>query len=200
MRICWRRRCASVANERTRARSSGRWKTSFAGHEPGAFSSWPGAAPGKGTCPLSVRIALPTGLAAAVFLVDTSAWIEVFRRPSQFRLETEIEFEEAVACLPVIQEVLQGFVDEHAFRTASDAMFALPIVESPLDRSVVVEAVDLYRRARRAGKTVRSGVDCVIAACAIRHGLTVLHNDRDYPAIAAVSALQHRQIRLARRV
>jgi predicted nucleic acid-binding protein len=37
-------------------------------------------------------------------------------------------------------------------------------------------------------------VDCLIAACAIRHGLTVLHNDRDYPALARVSELQQRQI------
>jgi len=38
-------------------------------------------------------------------------------------------------------------------------------------------------------------VDCLIAACAIRHGLTVLHDDRDYPAIARVSELQQRPIR-----
>ena len=53
----------------------------------------------------------------------------------------------------------------------------------------------LYRRVRRAGITVRSSVDCLIAACAIRHGLTVLHDDRDYPAIARVSELQQRPIR-----
>jgi predicted nucleic acid-binding protein len=73
-------------------------------------------------------------------------------------------------------------------------MLALPIVESPLGEAVCLEAVDLYRRARRAGLTIRSGVDCLIAACAIRHGLTLLHNDRDYPAIARVSELQQRQI------
>jgi predicted nucleic acid-binding protein len=59
---------------------------------------------------------------------------------------------------------------------------------------VYLDAVDLYRRARRAGITVRSGVDCLIAACAIRHGLTALHNDRDYPAIARISELQERQV------
>ena len=94
----------------------------------------------------------------------------------------------------MVQEVLQGFTSDAAFRGARDAMLALPIVESPLGEQVYLEAVDLYRRARRAGVTVRSGVDCVIAACAIRHGLTVLHNDRDYPALARVSELQQRQI------
>jgi hypothetical protein len=46
----------------------------------------------------------------------------------------------------------------------------------------------------RAGFTVRSGVDCLIAACAIRHGLTVLHADRDFPALARVSPLQERTV------
>ena len=47
---------------------------------------------------------------------------------------------------------------------------------------------------RYAAFTVRSGVDCLIAACAIRHGLEVLHCDRDYDALARVSALQARRI------
>ena len=127
-------------------------------------------------------------------LVDTSAWIEVFRKPSRLDIEDVVDFDEIVTCLPVVQEVLQGFTAEDAFRAGRDAMLALPIVETPLRSDVFVEAVDLYRRARRARITVRSGVDCLIAACAIRHDLTVLHNNRDYPALARVSALQHRQI------
>lgn len=127
-------------------------------------------------------------------LVDTSAWIEVFRKPARLVLDDVVDFDEVVTCLPVVQEVLQGFTNDVAFRQAREAMLALPIVESPIGEAVVLDAVDLYRRARRAGLTIRSGVDCVIAACAIRHGLTVLHDDRDYPAIARVSDLQHRQI------
>lgn len=73
-------------------------------------------------------------------------------------------------------------------------MRALPCVESPLPRERCEEAAELYRAARRAGFTVRSGVDCLIAACAIRHGLTVLHRDRDYPALARVSALVERDL------
>ena len=127
-------------------------------------------------------------------LVDTSAWIEVFRKPPRLRLEAVVEFDEIVTCLPVVQEVLQGFADDGAFRTARTAMLAFPIVEAPLGDSVILDAVDLYRRARRGGFTVRSGVDCVIAACAIRHGLTVLHKDRDFAAIARISDLRQRPI------
>ena len=132
-------------------------------------------------------------------LVDTSAWIEVFRKPSRLAIESVVDFDDIVTCLPVVQEVLQGFTEEAAFRTARRAMLALPIVESPLRVAVVEEAVDLYRRARRAGLTIRSGADCLIAACAIRHDLTVLHANRDYPALARVSTLQHRQVPRAAR-
>ncbi len=128
-------------------------------------------------------------------LVDTSVWIEVFRKPGHVRLEDYVVFEDVVTCLPVIQEVLQGFTRESDYRLASDAMWALPIVEAPLGKPVVDEAIGLYRRARRAGLTIRSGVDCLIAACALRHDLAVLHVDRDFSAIARISQLEARQLR-----
>jgi hypothetical protein len=102
--------------------------------------------------------------------------------------------DEAVIGLPVLLEVLQGFRDEAAFRTAQEAMDAFPIVESPMRREVFGEAVELYRRARRAGLTIRSGVDCVIAACAQRNHLTVLHHDRDFSKLSRISSLQVREI------
>jgi predicted nucleic acid-binding protein len=127
-------------------------------------------------------------------LVDTSVWIEVFRKPSQFNLTSVVDLDEVVTCLPVIQEVLQGFSDERAFRIARDAMFALPILESPVSPGIYEEAVQLYRSARRAGVTVRSSVDCLIAACAIRHGIPVLHRDRDFTSLARVSTLKEQRV------
>lgn len=129
-----------------------------------------------------------------MFLVDTSVWIEVFRKGSPLRLTDVLDFEEIVTCLPVIQETLQGFRDEGAFRTAREAMLALPIVESPVRREIFEDAVGLYRSARRAGLTVRSSVDCLIGACALGHGLTVLHRDRDYDLLARVSRLEVRAL------
>lgn len=129
-----------------------------------------------------------------MYLVDTSVWVEVFRRPPRIDLQALIDFEEVATCLPVIQEVLQGFRDERAFRLARDAMHALPIVEAPLTMAAFEAAVDLYRVARRAGVTVRSSVDCLIAACAVRNDLTVLHRDRDFDRIARIAPLQSRDI------
>ncbi len=128
-----------------------------------------------------------------MILVDTSIWIETFRRRHPLLLESVVDFDEIVTCLPVVQEVLQGFRDAGAFRAARDAMLALPVVESPLSIHVVEEAIGLYRTARQRGLTVRSSVDCLIAACALRNGLTVLHRDRDYALLAQVSGLAQRQ-------
>ena len=129
-----------------------------------------------------------------MLLVDTSVWIEVFRKPSRVRLEEIGDFDDVATCLPVVQEVLQGFRDERAYQTARDALFALPMVDSPLTPAVFDQAIDLYRAARRSGLTIRSGVDCLIAACAIRHSLTVLHHDRDFDLLAKVSALASRRV------
>jgi len=128
-----------------------------------------------------------------VVLVDTSVWVEFFRKPSRVDLPTVVDLDEVVTCLPVLQEVLQGFREEAAFALARDAMLALPMVEAPLQQEVFEEAVGLYRRARTQGLTVRSSVDCLIAACALRHGLTVLHRDRDFGFLAQVSPLRVRE-------
>lgn len=127
-------------------------------------------------------------------LVDTSVWTCVFRAREPLDLEAALDFDDVVTCLPVIQEVLQGFRVEWAFRRAREAMFALPVVESPLGEGVFLEAAQLYRSARRAGVTVRSSVDCLIAACAVRHDLEILHRDRDYAALAEISALHARRL------
>ncbi len=129
-----------------------------------------------------------------MILVDTSVWIELFRKSSDFNIEDEIDLEEIVTCLPVIQEVLQGFDDQRAYQVAREAMFAFPIVESPITEDVFLRAIDLYRTARRAGITVRSSIDCLIGACAIRHSLTVLHRDRDFDGLAQISRLAVRRI------
>lgn len=123
-------------------------------------------------------------------LVDTSIWVEFFRKPSRLDLPSVVDLDEVVTCLPVLQEVLQGFREARAFSVARDAMLALPIVDAPLPRERFEEAVDLYRRARAAGLTVRSSTDCLIAASALRHGLSVLHRDRDFGFLARVSLLR----------
>jgi predicted nucleic acid-binding protein len=134
-----------------------------------------------------------------VVLVDTSVWRELFRKPAKVRLDDIVDFDDIVTCLPVIQEVLQGFDSEPAYVRARESMRAFPIVESPLGEDVFLQAADLYRSGRRMGLTIRSSVDCVIAVCAIRHQLEVLHRDRDFDVIAKISPLRARNIGRAKR-
>src|SRR4051794_34525765 len=104
-----------------------------------------------------------------MILVDSSAWIEILRGNQRAEFARAIADDEVVTCLPVIQEVLQGIDDEHAYRLASAGFVDISIVEDPLTREVFDLAIRLYRTARRSGVTVRSGVDCLIAACAMRN-------------------------------
>jgi len=130
-----------------------------------------------------------------VVLVDTSVWIEAFANPPRVKLERLIDIDEIVICLPVYQEVLQGFRDEFAYRRARTAMAALPMLESPLSHAVVDDAVGLYRAARRAGLTIRSRIDCLIAACALRSDIEILHVGRDFDLLARVAPLRVRSAR-----
>jgi len=125
-----------------------------------------------------------------VVLVDTSVWIEFFRRSSEFDLQAVVDLEEIVTCPPVIQEVLQGFNNQRSFLVAREAMLAFPVVEEHLPLTAYLEAAELFRSARRAGLTVRSGVDCLIATCAIRNSLGLLHKNRDFDSLASVAPLE----------
>jgi len=127
-------------------------------------------------------------------LVDTSVWIETFKTEGALDLRSVVDIDEVATCLPVVQEVLQGFRDEKAFQIAREAILSLPVVETPMTESLFLEAIALYRTGRRGGVTLRSSVDCLIAACALRNDLVVLHKDRDFTALSEVSALRQRAI------
>ncbi len=119
----------------------------------------------------------------------------MFRRPQRLALaDLAPDPDCVVTCLPVIQEVLQGFDDDRAHGIARVSMFAWRSVDIPLGADVVERAVQIYRQARRAGVTVRSTVDCLVAASALGHGLTVVHCDRDFAAIARVTGLRHEDL------
>lgn len=51
-------------------------------------------------------------------------------------------------------------------------------------------AAEIFRRCRSAGATIRSLVDCLIAAVAIREDVPILHNDGDFEVIARHTELR----------
>lgn len=64
-----------------------------------------------------------------------------------------------------------------ADRIAADSTVIVPEVV------MMEDAAAIHRRCRRGGDTVRSLIDCQVAAMALRIGVAVAHRDRDYEAI-----------------
>jgi predicted nucleic acid-binding protein len=60
------------------------------------------------------------------------------------------------------------------------------LILEPRELSTYEVAAQLHRRARAAGITVRKPNDCLIAALALEHGALLVHNDRDFLALAQV--------------
>jgi predicted nucleic acid-binding protein len=60
------------------------------------------------------------------------------------------------------------------------------LILEPRELSTHEIAADLFRRARSSGLTIRSANDCLIAALALEHGALLVHNDRDFLALAQV--------------
>jgi predicted nucleic acid-binding protein len=123
-----------------------------------------------------------------MLLVDSSVWIDGSRGfvTDAVRLvELRDEQEELATTGLIYQEVLQGATDERSFRLLRDTLGALLLLE-PQGFATHELAAQLYRRARVAGLTVRKPTDCLIAALALEHGALLVHNDRDFLALAEV--------------
>ena len=128
-----------------------------------------------------------------MILVDTSAWVEFLRgteSPVHRRLQAAIASEEQLGVLDVVRlELLAGAADEARAANLNRflARFEPVPLWSPADHEV---AASLYRAAGRGGHTVRSLIDCAIAAAALRVGAAVLARDRDYEVLAGVCDLR----------
>ena len=126
-----------------------------------------------------------------MLIVDTSVWVDLLRGAgSRGRLEGAIAGDDPYLTRFTQMELLMGAVREDQWRR----------LESYLDGQLYVEADrGTWRRAartlfelRRAGKTVRSSMDCCIAEVAIANEATLLHRDRDFEVIATVRPLRER--------
>jgi predicted nucleic acid-binding protein len=63
------------------------------------------------------------------------------------------------------------------------------IVDTTDPVRAAVEAARIYYDGRRRGLTVRGTTACYLAHLAIEHGFALLHDDRDFDAIAKVRPL-----------
>lgn len=102
---------------------------------------------------------------------------------------TEERLLQFVTCGPILQEVIQGLRPGAASQAFREALLALPVISDPLPARIYLAAGDIYRQGRRRGLTIRSSVDCLIAAIAIENRVPVWHRDRDFDAIARYTVL-----------
>ena len=120
-------------------------------------------------------------------MIDTSAWVEYFRRtesPADLtvtRLVTE-HAQDIVGCSPVRLE-LSLDSDELRRRRVLKAFDAFPIAAISDDDFDM--AGDIYRATRATGHTPRAVNDCLIAAVAFRSDAQLVHNDVDFDRIRA---------------
>lgn len=128
-----------------------------------------------------------------MILIDTSAWVEYFRATGsaaavEVRRLLSTDPGQVVICEPVAMEILAGALDEDRHAKLERLVNGLPSLA--VDQAVDFRsAAAIYRAARRAGQTIRSINDCVIAAVSLRHGTRIIHRDSDFDAIAAVTGL-----------
>ena len=123
-----------------------------------------------------------------MLLVDSSVWIDIGRAVSSDAtrfLDARDEQDELATTGVIVQEVLQGTRTDKHYETFRERFWAMLILE-PREISTYEIAAQLYRRARAKGFTIRKPNDCLIAAVALEHGALVVHNDRDFLALAQV--------------
>ncbi|MES2999185.1 MAG: PIN domain nuclease [Pseudomonadota bacterium] len=123
-----------------------------------------------------------------MLIVDSSVWINRSRNidTDSTRFVDYRDGEEEIAVTGVIvQEVLQGSRSNAGFEQLRDMFLAMPLLE-PDGFATYDLAAQLYRRARSLGLTIRKPSDCLIAAIALEHGALLVHNDRDFQALAHV--------------
>jgi predicted nucleic acid-binding protein len=124
-------------------------------------------------------------------VVDTSVWIDFLagRETPEVRTVDSLIQQEETLCYtgPILQELLQGCSGEKEAGRIEDHFESF--VEIFPQRSTYLLAAKLFRDCRKRGYTIRSSVDCLIAACSLEYGAEVLHKDRDFTFIAQVSNL-----------
>jgi predicted nucleic acid-binding protein len=118
-------------------------------------------------------------------LVDTSAWVDFlngFPSPAADAVAELLQGDDDVCtCGLVVAEVFQGLRRDQG-RDAIRRSFEDMICLEPPGIHLYLRAAEVYR-ALRERKTVRSTVDCIIAALAEAGGCDLLARDRDMDAI-----------------
>ena len=124
-----------------------------------------------------------------MILIDASAFIEFLNRTGS-REDTLIEQlirnnEDIVLADITLTEILQGIKTDREYCEVKASLLTFPILSLKSPESYIA-AAELFRKCRKKGFTIRNTVDLLIAQIALEHRATLLHNDRDFDALAQV--------------
>jgi predicted nucleic acid-binding protein len=125
-------------------------------------------------------------------LIDSSIWIDWLSArdtPGTRKLDALLNTPITLfICDRILQEVLQGVRNDERAREINKQLAIFECLDTG-GIELARASAELYRGLRKKGVTVRGSVDVLIAALCIEHSLTLLHNDRDFDAIAKYSGL-----------
>jgi predicted nucleic acid-binding protein len=121
-----------------------------------------------------------------MIVVDSSVWIANLRNSDSVavqKLRSLNNPREIIVGDIVLLEVLQGARDEgHAAIIERDLrQFE---IQPMLGEQIAVQAARNYRRLREKGVTIRKSADVIIGAFCMEGGHRLLHEDRDFDAMA----------------
>jgi predicted nucleic acid-binding protein len=123
----------------------------------------------------------------ARYLADTSAWTHSHGTSAiAARWAALVELDEIATCPPVRLELLyssRGPADYRIRATELDGLEQVALLGGDVERALAAQGL-LAARSQHRGPTP---VDLVVAAIAERTGLTILHYDRHFDAIARVT-------------
>jgi predicted nucleic acid-binding protein len=123
----------------------------------------------------------------ATFLADKSALTKRDTRPEvREALESLVLAGEVATCGIVDLELLYSATSRATYRALAEALRGMPraaLDEGCVKRALVVQAMLAERSQHRAVPLP----DLLVAACAERSGLTVLHYDADFERIAELT-------------
>jgi predicted nucleic acid-binding protein len=119
-------------------------------------------------------------------LADTSVWMNFFKGIESEEVTMLSEYihegDTVYLCPVIMQEILQGIMDDQQFIEIREYLLAFDILNDD-GVEMAIGAANLYRSLRKKGITIRKSNDCLIAQYAIKHKITVLHMDRDFDLI-----------------
>ncbi len=129
-----------------------------------------------------------------MILVDTSALIDFFKGSKTVAVENLQEILERGVPFGITsviyQELLQGARDEAEYAKLQEYLQSQRFYHPLHAVESYAEAARIFFTCRRRGVTIRSTIDCLISRIAMEHDLILLHNDRDFEAMATIIPLK----------